>query len=38
MIGSVTCVVFAAVGKGGAMWAGFLAIIGNVYIVSRKSH
>jgi MFS transporter, UMF1 family len=36
MIGSVTCMFFAAVGKGGALWAGLLAIIGNVYIVSRN--
>jgi|SRR5277367_4592978 MFS transporter, UMF1 family len=30
MIGSVACMLFAAVGKGGAMWAGVLAILGNV--------
>lgn len=36
MIGSVACIFFAAVGKGGAFWAGLLAIIGNVRIVSRK--
>ena len=30
MIGSVACMLFAAVGKGGAMWAGLLAILGNV--------
>ena len=30
MIGSVAGILFAAVGKGGALWAGLLAIIGNV--------
>jgi hypothetical protein len=30
MVGSVACMLFAAVGKGGATWAGLLAIIGNV--------
>jgi hypothetical protein len=30
MIGSVACMLFAAVGRGGALWAGLLAIIGNV--------
>lgn len=30
MIGSVACMFFATVGRGGALWAGLLAIIGNV--------
>jgi hypothetical protein len=30
VVGSVACMLFAAVGKGGALWAGLLAIIGNV--------
>lgn len=29
-IGSLACMFFPAVGSGGAMWAGLLAIIGNV--------
>jgi len=29
-IGSVACMLFAVVGRGGALWAGLLAIIGNV--------
>jgi len=30
IIGGAACVLFAAVGSGGALWAGLLSIIGNV--------
>ena len=38
MIGSAACMLFAAVGKGGALWAGLLAIIGNVLHILCKTY
>lgn len=34
LLGSLACMLFAAVGRGGALWAGLLAIVGNV--ISRE--
>jgi hypothetical protein len=31
-VGSLACLLFPAVGNGGAMWAGLLAIVGNVFL------
>jgi len=33
VVGSIASMLFAAVGTGGAMWAGLCAIIGNVFSV-----
>ena len=30
VVGSIASMLFAAVGRGGAMWAGLCAIVGNV--------
>ena len=35
MVGSLACMLFAAVGRGGATWAGLLAIVGNVPLFPR---